>query len=267
MQWFIIGCGYVGTQLARRLKADGNDVAITRRDAVAVARLAAELGVRGMAVDLRMPVAAMASGSVVVCLAPPGPNPDAEIAHLVRASAGSRLVYVSSTGVYGPGAGQWVDEGWPIAPTTAAGRARVAAEQGLPASAIALRVAGIYGPDRGLAARLASGTYRIIGDGRAHVSRIHVEDLVEVIVRAGTSHVTGPVNVADDDPAPIGELADALAADLGVAAPPRISATDVDAEIAGMLTADRRIRNARMKRELGVVLRYPSARSTSKRED
>ncbi|HEU4614307.1 MAG TPA: hypothetical protein VFS15_19565, partial [Kofleriaceae bacterium] len=126
---------------------------------------------------------------------------------------------------------------------------------------IALRVAGIHGPGRGLVERIRAGTYRIVGDGSAHVSRIHVDDLVEAIVRAGASTVAGAVNVADDDPAPIGEVADAVAAQLGLPPPPRVPAASVDAEIAGMLAADRRIANRRMKEELGVVLRYPSWRS------
>lgn len=267
--WVIVGCGYVGMALARRLVAEGRDVTITRRDAAAVQRAAAELDplrpdhgprVRSLAVDLSRPILGFAPGSIVVCLAPPGLDPVGEIKNLALASAGCRLVYVSSTGVYAPGGGEWVDEGWPIEPVTAAGRARVAAESALPRSAVALRAAGIYGPGRGLAARLASGSYRIVGDGSAHVSRIHVQDLVEAIVCAGNSHVAGPVNVADDDPAPIGELADRIAGELGVAPPPRIPATDVDSEVAGMLTADRRIANTRMKRELGVVLRHPRIR-------
>jgi nucleoside-diphosphate-sugar epimerase len=92
------------------------------------------------------------------------------------------------------------------------------------------------------------------------VSRIHVDDLVEVIIRAGRSNVAGAVNVADDDPAPIGEVANAIASQLGVAAPQRIDPSTVDPEVAGMLLADRRIDNRRMKRELGVVLRYPTWR-------
>lgn len=260
MEWFIVGCGYVGTELARRLVAQRHRVTITRRDAAAVQRSADELGTRGVAFNLDQPLAPVAPGSVVVCLAPPGPDPSGEIEKLAQASAGSRLIYVSSTAVYGPGGGRWVDETWPLQPVTAAGRARVSAERALPPSAVALRASGIYGPGRGLVARLSAGTYRIIGDGTAHLSRIHVDDLVEAIVCASASELTGPVNIADDDPAPIGELADAIAVRLGVAAPPRVSAASVEPEIAGMLTADRRIANTRMKRELGVVLRHPSLR-------
>ena len=100
----------------------------------------------------------------------------------------------------------------------------------------------------------------MIGDGTSHVSRIHVVDLVAAILAAGRSAVTGAVNAADDDPAPIGEVADAVAARLGLPPPPRVPVAAVSPEVAGMLTADRRIANRRMRDELGVVLRYPSWR-------
>ncbi|MEO8549636.1 MAG: NAD-dependent epimerase/dehydratase family protein [Kofleriaceae bacterium] len=259
--WFVIGAGYTGTALARRLVADDSRVIVTRRDPVTATRLAGELGCEGRAVDLARATEPAPSGSIVVCCAPPGDDPAAEIANLVAlAATAHRLVYVSSTGVYAPGDGAWVDERFPLAPETASGKKRLAAERALPDEAVILRAAGIYGPGRGLAERLRAGTYRIIGDGSAHVSRIHVDDLVEAIVRAGTSTITGPVNCADDDPAPIGELADAVAAALGVPAAARVPRSKVDPEIAGMLAADRRIANDRMKRELGVELRHPTAR-------
>lgn len=260
--WVIIGAGYTGGRLAARLVAEGEHVIATRRAADATA----------IAADLARPetlAGLVPADAIVVCTAPPGPDPAGEIEALVAATARARrLVYVSSTGVYAPGGGAWVDESWPIAPATRAGKARAAAEAALAGSelsragrTIALRVAGIHGPGRGLVERIRAGTYRIVGDGSAHVSRIHVDDLVEAIVRAGTSTVTGAVNIADDDPAPIGEVADAVATHLGVPPPPRVPAASVDAEVAGMLAADRRIANRRMKDELGVVLRYPSWRS------
>jgi len=100
----------------------------------------------------------------------------------------------------------------------------------------------------------------VIGDGTSHVSRIHVVDLVAAILAAARSSVTGAINVADDDPAPIGEVADAVAARLGLPPPPRVPAAGVSAEVAGMLTADRKISNRRLREELGVALRYPSWR-------
>jgi nucleoside-diphosphate-sugar epimerase len=284
--WLIVGCGYTGTQLARSLAAQpvlAAEVVITRRDRDVARALGAALGVRGERVDLADPasargssVAAAASGSfassirlvspgpIVVCSAPPGANPAAEIRALFAlVPDAARLIYISSTGVYGRGDGAWVDETWPVAPITDSGRARAAAEAALaesPVSWAALRAAGIYGPGRGLVDRMRAGTYRVIGDGTSHVGRIHVVDLVAAIIRAGVTDVRGAVNVADDDPAPIGEVADAVAARLGLPPPPRVPAAQVSAEVAGMLTADRRIANRRMHGELGVVLRYPSWR-------
>jgi nucleoside-diphosphate-sugar epimerase len=273
--WVIIGAGYTGGYLAERLVKSGDDVIVTRRQAGAAAAAAQSLippggrlhsgFVRSAVVDLADTATiagVIPDGAIVVCTAPPGDDPVAEITRLVAAAhSAARIVYVSSTGVYGPAHGAWVDESTPIAPHTRAGRARAAAEAALGSHGVALRVAGIYGPGRGLASRIRAGTYRIVGDGSAHVSRVHVVDLVEAIVRAGTSSIAGPINIADDAPDPIGEVADAVAAHFGLPPPPRVPVDDVDPEVAGMLTADRRIANRRMKDELGVVLRYPSWRS------
>ena len=270
--WLIVGCGYTGTQLARTLAAGGpgsgaaGEVTVTRRDPEVARALGAALGVRGERLDLADPAAALAvpPGAIVVSTAPPGGDPAGEIrALLALARDAARLVYISSTGVYGPGHGAWVDETWPVDPITESGRARAAAEAALAGARVpwvALRAAGIYGPGRSLVDRIRAGTYRVIGDGTSHVSRIHVADLVAAIVAAAGSSVTGAINVADDDPSPIGAVADAAAARLGLPAPPRVPAAAVPAEVAGMLTADRRIANRRMHDELGVVLRYPSWR-------
>jgi nucleoside-diphosphate-sugar epimerase len=265
VHWSIIGCGYTGTHLVHALQQLGATITITRRDAAVAAELAQQLGVTGVGADLAQRGSfAVPPGAIVVCSAPPAGVPGGEIANLIAGCAGaSRLVYLSSTGVYGPARGAWVDESAPIAPITESGRARALAEAALVHATlptVTLRIAGIYGPGRGLAARIRAGTYRVIGDGTSHVSRIHVADLVTAILRAGTTGVVGPVNVADDDPAPIGAVADAVAAQLGVAPPPRVPVESVSPEVAGMLTADRKIANRRMHDELGVALRYPSWR-------
>lgn len=261
----ILGAGYTGAALAKRLVAEGQRVIVTRRSPGKAIAMALPLGngAMGIAMDLADPASlAFPPDAIVVCLAPPGADPAGEIGALVYAARGcERLVYVSSTGVYAPGGGAWVDESWPLEPITASGRARLAAEAALPADTISLRAAGIYGPGRGLVERIRAGTYRIVGDGRAHVSRIHVDDLVDAIIRAGATTFRGAVNVADDDPAPIGEVADTIAAHFGLPPPPRVAPDTVDADVAGMLTADRRIANKRLTQELGVRLRYPSWRS------
>jgi nucleoside-diphosphate-sugar epimerase len=266
--WLILGGGYTGAELVRALVAHpglASDVTLTRRDGEAARSLGAALGVRGIRADLGDPSSLIVPpGAIVVCTAPPGADPAREIAGLLSAARdAARIVYVSSTGVYGPGGGAWVDESWPIAPFTSSGRARAAAEAALAGAAVpwvALRAAGIYGPGRGIVDRIRAGTYRVVGDGTSHVGRIHVVDLVAAIVRAGSAAVTGPINAADDDPAPIGSVADAVAARLGLPPPPRVAVSAVSPEVAGMLTADRRIANHRLRHDLGVVLRYPSWR-------
>jgi nucleoside-diphosphate-sugar epimerase len=250
--WVLVGCGYVGTVVAQRLVAAGEEVVATaRRAAPAIS------GARGLLFDDATAAPLPVEGATVVWLAPPRPDV-ARLGEVARAAR--RFVYVSSTGVYGPAGGAWVDETAALAPITASGKLRVIAEAALPAGAAILRVAGIYGPGRGLVDRLRAGTYRIIGDGSHHVSRVHVDDLATAIVAAGRSEIAGAVNIADDDPAAIGEVGDALAERLGLPAPPRVAPAAVDPEVAGMLTADRRIANGRMKRELGVALRFPSWR-------
>ncbi len=280
--WVIVGCGYTGAYLARALVGRGVMVTLTRRDPEAAAELAQSLTAgagtgssrrppgraRGRVAELSDPATLgglVPPGAIVCCLVPPGPDPAGELRNLIEVSReAARFVYVSSTSVYAPGGGAWVDESWPIAPATEAGRARALAESALeacPVPWIALRAAGIHGPGRKLVDRIRTGTYRVIGDGTSHVSRIHVVDLVSAIVAAGASQARGFVNVADDDPTPIGEVADTLAALLGLPPPPREPASSVSPELAGMLTADRRISNRRLKEELGVTLRHPSWRS------
>jgi len=267
-RWMILGCGYTGTRLARTLVSNpelAGDIVVTRRDREAARVLGLELGVRGVPAELaNLGALAAAPGSIVVCTAPPGADPAREIANVMQAARGAaKLIYLSSTGVYGPGGGAVVDEAWPIAPITASGRARAEAEAALAGSAVpwvALRAAGIYGPGRGLVERMRAGTYRVVGDGTSHVARIHVVDLVAAILAAAGSSVTGAVNAADDDPAPIGAVADAVAERLGLPPPPRVPVAAVPPEVAGMLTADRRISNRRLRDELGVALRYPSWR-------
>ncbi|HUQ07924.1 MAG TPA: NAD-dependent epimerase/dehydratase family protein [Kofleriaceae bacterium] len=257
-RWVIIGAGYTGGRVVDALRARGDDVVATRR------REGFDLATVG--VD---DVAAVVRGaSVVVLTAPPSDANGAAEVRLAEAAARegvARIVYISSTGVYAAAAGALVDESWPIEPRTASGRARLAAENALAAGAVPcvrLRAAGIYGPDRGVLARLRAGTYRIIGDGTTYVSRVHVEDLAAAVILAGDAAAPSPVyNVADDDPCSSLELATAACAALGVAMPPLVPLDQVDADVAGMFTADRRIDNGRLARELGWRPRYPSWRA------
>jgi nucleoside-diphosphate-sugar epimerase len=257
-RWVVLGAGYTGSRIVAAVIARGEAVIATRRSE----------GDRR--VDLRSPdtlIGLFAAGDVVVMTAPPIDDVgtgERAIAETAAAAGVARIVYLSTTGVYAPAAGAWVDEDFAIAPITRTGRARVAAEAMIATTTVpivALRVAGIYGPGRGVVARLRAGSYRIVGDGRTFVSRIHVDDLVSAIVAAGSAPVVAAVyNVADDDPTPSLELATAAALALGVPPPACVGIDGIDPDVVGMLTADRRIDNARLKRELGWTLRYPSWR-------
>lgn len=214
----------------------------------------------------------MPSGAIVVDLVPPVLGSIAGEGRLLaaaQASGARRVVYISSTGVYPPGDGSWVDEDSPVGSTTGRGSSRLAAETLMIEGArergiqcVALRVAGIYGPGRGVPTRLHAGTYRIVGAGDTYVSRIHVDDLVSVILAAGSipDLPRAIYNVADDEPETSRIYADAVADLLGVARPPSVPTSAVDPWVAAMMGANRRIANRRMKQELGVTLDYPSWR-------
>jgi nucleoside-diphosphate-sugar epimerase len=277
MTWVVLGCGHVGSALAADRVAAGDDVVVSRRDAPALAALVARLGPLARAAPLELADAdavarAIPPGAIVVHAAPPAGPDGAVEAGVARAAADAgarRLIYVSSTGVYAPGGGAVVDETWPTEPAGASGRARLAAERALQSAAASaslslaiVRAPGIYGPGRGVAARLRAGTYRVVGDGRAHVSRIHVDDLVAAIVALGAAArlAHDVYNVGDRDPCTAAAHADGAAALLGLPPPPRVPATDVAADTAAMLLADRRIDASRLERELGWSPRYPSWR-------
>lgn len=255
-RWVVVGAGYTGARLATVLRARGDEVIATRRRDDGDVR----------AVDLARPTTLdglFAAGDRVVITAPPidgAGTGERALGAAARAANVARLIYVSSTGVYAPAAGAWVDEDFAIAPTTATGHARVAAEAALREAGVptvVLRPPGIYGPGRGVIARLRAGSYRVIGDGATQVSRVHVDDLVAAIVAVGDAAAPAPVyNVADDEPCPSAELADAVAAALDLPPPPRVPLTAVDADTAGMLTADRRIDATRL-RALGWSPRFP----------
>jgi len=175
--------------------------------------------------------------------------------------------YLSTTGVYGDRGGGWVDEGSDLTPSTARGRARVSAETAWSALGLPLhifRLAGIYGPGRGPFEKVRNGTARrIIKPGQVF-SRIHVDDIARVLDASIRQPNPGAVyNVCDDDPAPPEDVI-AYAADLlGLPPPPEVSFDEADlTPMARSFYAEsKRVRNDRIKTELGVRLKYPDYRS------
>lgn len=172
--------------------------------------------------------------------------------------------YLSTTGVYGDHAGGWVDETTPLAPSTARGHARVKAEaawQQVPDLPLHIfRLAGIYGPGRGPFAKVRAGTARrIIKPGQVF-SRIHVDDIAQVLEASLRQPDPGAIyNLCDDDPAPPQDVIGYAAELLGLPQPP---AEDFEtAEMTPMARSfyaeSKKVRNDKIKADLGVSLKYP----------
>jgi nucleoside-diphosphate-sugar epimerase len=186
------------------------------------------------------------------------------------------LGLLSSTGIYGDCGGAWIDEARPPRPATDDNRRRLAAERDWLALGVqlarpvsVLRLPGIYGPQgcSPIDALLAGRARRIVKPGHVF-NRIHVDDLVAVLLAAMERDCGGDrngphlYNACDDEPAPAHEVL-AYAANLLGMQPPPAEPFDTAAlsDFARHFYAEsRRIRNDRIKQELGIMLRYPSYR-------
>lgn len=230
----------------------------------------------------------LASEGIEPLIWPGSPLPLAEVSHLLTSVApnesgdpvlaahgvdlrvASHLTwagYLSTTGVYGDHGGRWVDESAPLTPSTQRGQARVEAEAGWQSLGLPLhifRLAGIYGPGRGPFAKVRKGTARrIIKKGQVF-SRIHVDDIAQVLLASIDHPNPGSVyNVCDDDPAPPEEVIAHAAELLGLPLPPAVSYEEAEmTPMARSFYADsKRVRNDRIKEELGVNLLYPDYRT------
>lgn len=175
--------------------------------------------------------------------------------------------YLSTTGVYGDHAGDWVDETAPLTPSTTRGQARVAAEAEWAALDLPLhifRLAGIYGPGRGPFAKVRAGTARrIIKPGQVF-SRTHVEDIAQVLAASIAQPNPGGIyNVCDDDPAPPEDVIAHAAEVLGLPVPKaeEFATAEMTPMARSFYAESKKVRNDRIKSELGVVLRYPDYRA------
>jgi nucleoside-diphosphate-sugar epimerase len=206
---------------------------------------------------------------------PPNETGDPVLAAFGDAFARARrlrsIVYLSTIGVYGDRGGEWVDEQTPPRPGSARSRARLAAErawQDLGARrgvAVAiLRLAGIYGPGQNALIQIAHGNARRIVKAGQIFNRIHVDDIAQAIDAAFARTAAGVFNVADDESSPPGDPIAFAAQLMGVPPPPEIAYEEVAPSMSPMALSFwqecRRVRNDKLKRELGVTLRYPSYR-------
>ena len=259
----IVGCGFTGSRVASRLLSAGARVLVTVRNpenAAAVKRQGAEVFAWDAANPQRLPIPEGSTllhsvPSLEVSSQPTDPTPA-----LLAALRGtpSRIVYLSTTGVYG--SVRDVDHHTPANPQTRREQVRVDAETAVaagPWSSLILRPAAIYGPGRGIHVSMARGEYKLVGGGRNFVSRIHVDDLASQVEAGLLSGVTGAYPVADEHPCCAWEIAEFCSQLLHVPMPGTVRADDVH----DTRRADRRVDGSEIRRLLGVPLRFPSYHS------
>ncbi len=260
-----LGHGYSAAALARRLIPQGWRVIGTTRSRADA--LAAQ-GVEPLLWPGDLGPALADATHILACAAPDGAG-DPFLAAL-PGLGGTRpewLGYLSTTGVYGDHDGGWVDEETALTPSTERGRQRVLAEAQWQATGLPLhifRLAGIYGPGRGPFEKVRDGTARRILKPGQVFSRIHVDDIAQVLEASIRHPKPGAIyNVCDDDPAPPEDVLSHAAALLGLPEPPAIAYDE--AEMTPMARSfyaeSKRVRNDRIKEELGVKLRYPDYRA------
>jgi nucleoside-diphosphate-sugar epimerase len=210
-------------------------------------------------------------------LAPPpmAGDRDARTANLLAALESrrilpARIVYVSTSGVYGDCAGARVDEARPIAPQTMRARRRADAEQRLAVwcsprgvRLIVLRVPGIYAADRLPLARLRAATPVLLAEDDVYTNHIHADDLAAIAARALEYDApVGIYNATDDSELRMGDWLDLVADRYALPRAPRLPREElrarVSAELYSFMNESRRLDNRRLKQVLGVRLTYPT---------
>jgi nucleoside-diphosphate-sugar epimerase len=275
----IVGCGDIALRALPQLVREYEVFGLVRspEQAGRVERLGAKSRL-GDLDDLRSLHAAAGATDLVLHLAPPGDagEEDTRTRNLLAAFGSAlpaRLVYVSTSGVYGDCGGNRVDEDRPVAPRTARARRRVDAEKVLlewgrkTGMAVGiLRVPGIYAADRLPLDRLRRGTPVLRAEDDAYTNHIHADDLAAICVTALQAAGAGRIyNASDDSEMKMGDYFDLVADRAGLPRPRRIARAAAEAgaipeALLSFMRESRRLSNARMKRELGVRLRYPSVR-------
>ncbi|MEQ8823136.1 MAG: SDR family oxidoreductase [Filomicrobium sp.] len=279
-----LGFGFSARHLAQRLQGQDWRITGTVRDAVRVGT-DQELDVELVAFDgLQKSQAltqAFQTATHVLISAPPGPHGDPVLQHhrddleqALEKCALQWIGYLSTIGVYGDQGGAWVDETTPAAPQSERSKRRLEAETAWlslvpdgsdpkqPCVQI-FRLPGIYGPGRGPASQVLSGqARRIIKPGQVF-NRIHVEDIAATLEAAMSARGTHDIyNLADDEPAPPQDVVAFAAEVLDRPVPPAIAFEDANLSPMGrsFYSEVKRVKNERIKQDLGVELRYPTYR-------
>jgi nucleoside-diphosphate-sugar epimerase len=272
----IIGYGDIGRRVAALCRQKGWRVNALTRQAVTASQLSAQ-GLTTYVGDLdqpdKLPALPTAAGLIFYFAPPPPHGVDDPRLHaflnaIPRHAYPSKIIYISTSGVYGDCQGAWVTEDSPAKPNTDRARRRLAAEDllrdwqrhnGTPV--VILRVGGIYGPGRLPVERLRQDTPVLREQDCGYTNRIHADDLAAVCV-AAAMHGHGLYNVSDGHPSTMTDYFNKVADLYGLPHPPQISfdqaQTLMSPEMMSYLADSRRLDNRRMLNDLGVNLRYPT---------
>jgi nucleoside-diphosphate-sugar epimerase len=277
LKLFVFGLGYSARRFAARFMGE-RIVGTTRapeRAKAAGARFEI-LAFDGAHADPTIP-ARLGESDILLASIAPGENGDPALAHFAPAIAGSHwraIVYLSTVGVYGDCQGDWVDEGSVTRPVSARSRARLAAEEDwrglgrtIGAPVHILRLAGIYGPGRNALVNLRDGVARRIVKRGQVFNRVHVDDIAQAIglaIEAGERRgIRQEIwNVADDEPVPPEDVLAFAAQLLDMPPPPEIpfERAQLSPLARSFYEENRRVSNAKLKRELGFEPLYPTFR-------
>ena len=278
MDYVIIGCGDIGTRVAKELVTKGGRVQATVRHSDDAGRLE-DLGVLPLVADFdrreELPQLDVHQRLVFYFMPPQGGGTiDARMSNFCRMltpdNCPERIVYISTSGVYGDCGDQLVTEETPVNPQTSRAKRRVSAEAQLRDKAgelgfalIILRVTGIYGPGRLPLAQLHKGHQVLRPQDSPVTNRIHSLDLVRICLAAMERGQAGDVfNVCDGQQSSMSEYFSAVADLYGLPRPQQLSWDEAQQEMnpltLSFLKESRRMTNGKMLDKLGIELLYPT---------
>ena len=280
MRVLIVGCGYVGVPLGAELVRLGHEVFGLRRSAGGEEELT-RAGITPLVGDVTDPasLAALPGPFDWVVNTVSSTKGGAEeyrnvylggTRHLIEwlaPTAVKKFIYTSSTSVYGQTDGAPVKENSPTTPASETSQLLVETEKLLLAAAaerkfpaVVMRVAGIYGPDRGhLFLQYLKGEARIAGKGDRIINMIHRDDLVGCLIAALKNGRAGEVyNASDDEPVTQQHFFRFLSETLGKWMPPAATEEENAARKRGL--THKKVSNRKAKMELGWQLKYPTFR-------
>ena len=266
----LLGGGYTLSRLATRL--DPKTFVITATSNEKVSKLSS-LGFQAALVDIERSetFADLLSNypeiQTLIDSVPPNENTAASISALepiISRSKISKIIYLSTSGVFGVIDGSWVDEATTPNPRNDAAQRRLAVElayQKTQKPFTALRIPAIYGPGRGIGLALKAGTYQLIDGGKDYSNRIQVEDLVSIIEKSITAATLPPVfAVSDNLPVQSEEVVNYYCEKFKLKYPASITREEVKRSGHHTRLSNQRIRNALLKSTLHLELRYPTYR-------